>query len=204
MEEKEQEVEFEEKENEEQKPKVQSREENARYAQMRREKTYRDGLREGLKTNPFTGEKMVDDYDLEVYEVMEKLNKEGKDPLKEYPRYVMKKAKEENDKRKMAEEHEKQVQEDIKKFNEQFPDVDLANLREDSDFVDYADGKWGRKDLTEIYKGFLKIKKTSEEKKKPRAMPTSQSGKEETKKSISDMSEEEVHKLFAEKYGRYS
>jgi hypothetical protein len=106
----------EEKEEKEEEPKKkQTREENAKYKQLRQEskriqeenaRAKEQGKLEGIKLayggkNKFTGEELVDEYDVKVFMTMLEMEKEGLDPVEDYPKYVT------NLERKKAEESKK-------------------------------------------------------------------------------------------------
>ena len=78
---------------------VQSKDERAKYAQVRRTKekedkriqeAYEKGKLEAFKgkMNPFTNQIIEDSKDVEVYENMYKLSQDGKDPIADYAGYI--------------------------------------------------------------------------------------------------------------------
>lgn len=193
------------------KPTKQSRETNAYYAELRRkekEAEYKRGLREGIKTNPYTDTPIADDYDLEVYQEMKKLDDEGKDPVNDFPTYYAKKQRQAQTAAREKEEQEAKAREDVDKFFKSNPNVS-KELLQDEEFLDYAEGKFGHKSLEDIYKGFLKLQakyKTApvvekkEEKKVDKKMPTSQPSGVSESKPISKMDDKEIENAFNAKF----
>ena len=195
------------------KPAKQSRETNAYYAELRRkekEAEYKRGLREGIKTNPYTDTPIADDYDLEVYQEMKKLDDEGKDPVNDFPTYYAKKQRQAQTAAREKEEQEAKAREDVDKFFKSNPNVS-KELLQDEEFLDYAEGKFGNKSLEDIYKGYLKLQAKykpapavkKEEPKVDKKMPTSQPSGASESKTISKMSDEEIEKAFNAKFKNY-
>ena len=146
--------------------KVQTDEENANYAQIRRKaeedankkieeakaKAYEEGklaVYKG-KINPYTNRPITDLADAEMYETMYQLEQDGKDPINDLPDALLNKRKEE--KKNLEEKTKKEVDE----FVEKYPNVDLKELLDDSFFNDYIRGK--NNSLTELYEGFNNFK----------------------------------------------
>lgn len=151
----------------EDKKEAQTKEQNAENARRRREAERQKEMREMREktiiealngTNPYTGEPMTDSFDVEEFEIMREIEKKGGDPLQEYPKY--RKQKEREAQAKLAEDGKTDAwyKKDAESFRTAHPDVDLSSLLQDEGFRDYADGKIGRKPLSEIYNGFLKFK----------------------------------------------
>lgn len=152
--------------------KVQSDEENANYAQIRRKaeedankkieeakaKAYEEGklaVYKG-KINPYTNRPITDLADAEMYETMYQLEREGKDPINDLPDALLNKRKEENkviQEKKILEEKTKK---EVDEFVEKYPNVNLKELLDDSFFNDYIRGK--NNSLTELYEGFNNFK----------------------------------------------
>ena len=86
---------------------VQSKEENSKYAQARRKaeaemeakvkEAYQKGRMESFigKLNPYTNTVINDETDIQVYENMYALEKQGKDPVADYASYVADKQRQE-------------------------------------------------------------------------------------------------------------
>ena len=90
---------------------TQSAEENSKYASIRRKaeedakrrieeaeaKAYEKGRLEAYKgkINPYTNKPIVDSSDIEVYEMMYKLEQEGKDPINDLPNALSDRKREE-------------------------------------------------------------------------------------------------------------
>lgn len=152
---------------------------NAEEARKRREKERQEELErvkaeakvqsiiEAVGTNPYTEEELKDATDVEQYLLMKKIEKDGGDPIKDYPKYLKKQIVES----KKVEVSEKEVEDFIKKDRENFakehPSVKLDTLITDEAFMEYADGKIGRLPLSKIYANYqnlsLKQQKAIEE-----------------------------------------
>lgn len=146
---------------------TQSKEERAKFANIRRQKeaedkkieeAYQKGKNEAFigKTNPFTNTVIKDYKDVEVYENMYKLAQEDKDPVADYASYIAEKERERDQEEKKQRELEEKASKDIEEFVSKYPNIDLNNLFNDSAFNDYMDGK--NKSITEIYEGYIKLK----------------------------------------------
>lgn len=162
----------------EDKKEPQSKEQNAENARRRREaerqKEMRD-LREKtiIETlngkNPYTDEPMKDSLDVEEYLTMREIEKNGGDPVNDYPKYRKQKERDAAAKQEQQEKSEEWYRKDTDAFKTEYPGVDIDSLIADEDFRDYAEGKVGQKPLAEIYKGFLKFAGKYEDKAKERA-----------------------------------
>ena len=149
------------------KSEVQSKEENSKYAQARRKaetemelkvkEAYQKGRLESFigKINPYTQTVIKDETDIQVYENMYTLEKNGKDPITDYANYVADKQREESKIREEQEKLQKEAENDIAEFTEKYPDVNLTELLENETFKDYIEGK--RKPLITLYENYHKM-----------------------------------------------
>lgn len=152
--------------------KVQTDEENANYAQIRRKaeedankkieeakaKAYEEGklaVYKG-KINPYTNRPIIDLADAEMYETMFKLEQDGKDPINDLPDALLNKRKEENKAIQEKKNLEEKTKKEVDEFVSKYPSVDLKELLNDSFFNDYIRGK--DNSLTELYEGFNSFK----------------------------------------------
>lgn len=206
------------------KPKKQSSAERKRFAEMRRAKEAKEreqaiakakqeGIIEGLGgTNPYTGEKIVDDIDFEFYQEMRDAESKGYDPnnrndMLKYRKEVRLEAK----KQEQAQaEIKSKATNDIKEFQEKNPDVDINKLLNDEKFQEFMGDSLGKLSLNEIYRMYnlsnVSAKKQAEEialdEKARRASSTGSlsSGdnveEELTLEQISKMSREEIEKNY--------
>lgn len=146
---------------------VQSKEENSKYAQARRKaeaemeakvkEAYQKGRMESFigKLNPYTNTVINDETDIQVYENMYALEKQGKDPVADYASYVADKQRQEKKEKEEKEKLQKEAEDDIAEFTEKYPDVNLNELLENETFKDYIEGK--RKSLTTLYENYKKM-----------------------------------------------
>ena len=147
--------------------KVQTPEENSRYARERRKKeemdnkvqeAYRKGRLEAYKgkINPYTNSEIKDETDIKVYENMYALDKAGKDPISDYANYIADKEREAEKERLEKEKIQENARKDIEDFSAKYPNVDIQQLLDDESFTDYMEGK--NKSLVEVYESFNKLK----------------------------------------------
>lgn len=146
---------------------VQSKEENSKYAQARRKaeaemeakvkEAYQKGRMESFigKLNPYTNTPINDETDIQVYENMYALDKQGKDPVADYASYVADKQRQELKEKQEKEKLQREAENDIAEFTEKYPDVNLSELLENETFKDYIEGK--RKPLTTLYENYKKM-----------------------------------------------
>lgn len=102
------------------------RREQEKREKLEQERKEREAYLKGVKKalgdkNPYTDKPIVDDEDLEEYEIMKKLDEDGKDPISDYPEYVKNKRREQ--KQKEIDEKKKQ-QEESEMINRQISEVD--------------------------------------------------------------------------------
>lgn len=204
--------------------KAQSKSVNARFAQERREReaqakakaekeareaerrAYVKGQVDTLKTNPYTGDPITDETDLEQYKVMKELDEKGDDPLKGFAKAWADRTRSEMSKRDQAQakkaEEAKQAQKEVDDLVAAYPGLDVPALVKDDAFQKFASGKYGRWTLTEIYETY-KAKDGRQAESKPRAKssPSSMAGGTSEPKSINDMTDDEFLRYRSEKYG---
>lgn len=158
----------------------QSKEENAKYANARRraeedaqkkieqarKEAYEKGLEQGKiqsyigKQNPYTGQAIKDDYDVQEYLEMFELDSKGKDPISGYRELQKDKARKEAEEKIKAEEKERQdnwYKDDTKDFVDKYSVQKLQELTKDADFNLFAEGKIGRVPLAQIYDNYQKL-----------------------------------------------
>lgn len=137
-----------EEETEPETPKKQSRKENSAYARARREseqkareeeifrKAYEEGRKKGRlensKVNEFTGTEIVDESDLEIYEMQKAIKDKGGDPIKDLAQAMAEKTRQAKamEKKRTEEQNEKtqKAKEDIADFKKKYPNVSDKEL----------------------------------------------------------------------------
>lgn len=151
---------------------------NAENARRRREAQTKAQLEEARREaiiealggkNPYTGEAMSDAQDVAEFLRMQRMAKEGKDPVADYAREIKAESKKKADEERAKAESERWYREDRENFESAHPDVDLNALVNDPMFADYAAGKVGKQPLSDIYIGFLRMTGTFEKKAQERA-----------------------------------
>ena len=176
-----------------------------------------------LKTNPYTEEPILDEEDLKIYEIQKELDEEGKDPINDLPkRLAEKNRKHVEEEKKSREEKEnlekkktEKIRAEINELREKYPKVNTAELANDPLYQECLNGRAGRWTQVEIYELYLQKKdaaaakaKADKQKKvveengsKISKTPSSKANAAVTSKAVSDMSDEEFDKYWAEKYG---
>jgi len=106
--------------------------------------------------NPFTNQPVKTKSDVEEYLLMKEIKAKGGDPLADYSKKLKEKEAEKAESERKKRESEEAVEKDLKTFSEKHPDIDVKKLIDDEDFQEFAEGKFGRKSLTEIYDAYMK------------------------------------------------
>lgn len=133
---------------------------NAEMARQRREREHQEEIKrariEGIKsvisTNPYTSKPIEDDSDVEEYLLMKQIEKDGKDPITDYPEYVKKQARE-----RVAQAQAKtaNVTKELEEFSTVYPNVKINDVLQDAEFAAFADGKLGKMSLALVYSQYL-------------------------------------------------
>lgn len=139
---------------------------NAEFARKRREaekeeavkKARVDAIKEVLGTSPYTKKPIEDADDVEEYLLMKQIEKDGKDPIADYPEYVKKQAREKSSQNARAQATNDKVTKDLEEFANAHPNVDVNEVLQDGMFMSFAEGKLGKKSLSEVYSQYLPIK----------------------------------------------
>ena len=156
--------------------------------------------------NKFTGEKILDEEDIEEYEIMLELEAQNKDVLEDFPKYIKERKRQarlEEEKAKESERlAEQQTQKDLDEFIEKYDRETAEKIFENEAFLEFSNELIGTVPLTTIYELFDKtnkkiqdeienqlIKKEARKKASP-GVPGSKSVKE---KSVLDMDDKEFH-----------
>lgn len=198
---------------EEEKSKEQSKTKNAYFAQKRREQeeiqkrreeeAEKRGLLKALKgtDNPFTGEPIQDQDDVEEYLLMKQAKEAGFDPVSELSKFQKHTAREERKKQGTGFD----VKADVQAFKEKYPDTDINELVADKEFAEFAEPFAQKIPLATIYAQYQLMKsrvdataKVQAETKYKRKMasPGSMTGGADKPISIDDMSDAEFETML--------
>lgn len=156
---------------------------NAKFAEMRRsyegklkdaQKSAEKALNDAVKakevemvkalhkSNPWTGEAIEDEYDVEEFLAMQALADKGEDPTTAYPKQIKanKRSAAQTAKEKAEGEAQKQTraQEGLKEFREKYPDVNVQELFADEDFLKFGKSALEVVSLSGVYEAYLPIK----------------------------------------------
>lgn len=114
------------------------------------------------KSNPWTGEAIEDEYDVEEFLAMQALADKGEDPTTAYPKQIKanKRSAAQTAKEKAEGEAQKQTraQEGLKEFREKYPDVNVQELFSDEDFLKFGKSALEVVSLSGVYEAYLPIK----------------------------------------------
>lgn len=145
---------------------LQAQKEAEKKIEQVRKEAYEKGLEQGKvqsyigKQNPYTNQTIKDDYDVQEYLEMYKLDSEGKDPINDYRELQKQKARDEAKKQIELDEKAKQekwFEDDTKHFIEDYSQEKLQELMKDEDFNLFAKGKIGKVPLGDIYDDYEKL-----------------------------------------------
>lgn len=133
-----------------------------------RREAYERGIREGRvaafsgKKNEYTGQPIKDEYDLEVYETMRKIEEKGGDPVADFASEMAERRRQEAQKANERVQTEQKYQTELVEFAQEMPDVDLKVLFNDHKFRTFARGKLGVMSLKEVYADYSTLTATAE------------------------------------------
>ena len=139
---------------------AEKRREREAKEQAIREKIERESYRKGIVdavggVNPYTGEKIQDEADVDEYLLMKKLDKEGKDPIEDYAAAVKGEKREKAEKAKA----EQQRVAELSEFAERYPNVDVSALLQDAKFGKFAGKRVQHETLATVYTDYLDFTK---------------------------------------------
>ena len=203
---------------------------SAENARRRREQQAREDIRRAREEervssiiealdgkNPYNGEAMKDAADVEVFLTMKRIKASGGDPVTDYARARAdadrESARQAADDQRAREDQRRWYEEDRAAFERAHPEISLSDLLSDGDFAEYAEGKVGKKPLSDIYDGYTRMQqrysRAAEEKAaqalaNARASAGSIAGSGSsaepdffTEEQVRKMSQAEVHKNYA-------
>lgn len=176
-----------------------------------RREAYERGIREGRvaafsgKKNEYTGQPIKDEYDLEVYETMRKIEEKGGDPVADFASEMAERRRQEAMKANERKETEQKYQTELVEFAKEMPDVDLKVLFNDPKFRTFARGKLGVMSLKEVYADYSTLTATAENDAeikakrivaKQKASPGALGAGAPAEKSIENLSDDEFENLY--------
>ncbi|MGE4321220.1 MAG: hypothetical protein AB7E61_07210 [Acholeplasmataceae bacterium] len=138
---------------------------NKEQARIRRERERQeeidnariDAVKEAVGTNPFTDKPIDSKDDVDEYLMMKKIEKDGGDPIKDYPEYLKKYNREKYNREQKEKAEQDRMTKELTDFVTAHPDVNLEELlKSDSDFALFIRGKQGQS-LENLYNDFTKI-----------------------------------------------
>ena len=122
------------------------------------------GLRQGRvnafigKTNHFTGEPIKDGADLSVYEMMQKIEVDGGDPINDLHKHIANSMRGQQEVVTKQRQSQANTRSDVTDFATKHPDVKISELMADKDFMLMAEGRLGSVPLSSIYESYKSIK----------------------------------------------
>lgn len=154
--------------------KKQTKEQNAYYKQMRlEEKAKKDAIEkakfEGSKealiksyngVNPFTGEKIEDDLDVqELLDMIELKNNGSEEPEVDYRKFKKQKEREALKVKQQELSQKEFIEKDAIDFQNKFgKDYDLNKVVEDDDFIAYCGDQLGKQPISDLFTRYLNYK----------------------------------------------
>ncbi len=209
------------KENAERRIAEKQKKEQERKAKEEREKIEREAYFKGLKRalgdkNPYTNNPIVDDEDLEEYEIMKKLEEQGKDPIEDYSEYIKEQKREAKKKAledsKAEEEKLKFAQDNISEVDKKYGEGTAAKYLQNENFKKmFSSALNSKAPLLEAIENYMSIEKYIEQESQEKALekdarrkssPGSMGkGSPSPKKSVNDMSSEEFNSYLEKEYG---
>lgn len=105
--------------------------------------------------NPWTGKPIENAVDVDEYLLMRRIQREGKDPITDYPEYIKKQKTEAEQASAKKQGDRENARKEIEEFKKSFPDVNLKELAADTDFDDFAKGAIGNEPLTSVYRRYI-------------------------------------------------
>lgn len=184
---------------------------NAPDIEAIRREAYERGIREGRvaafsgKKNEYTGQPIKDEYDLEVYETMRKIEEKGGDPVADFASEMAERRRQEAMKANERVQTEQKYQTELVEFAKEMPDVDLKVLFNDPKFRTFARGKLGVMSLKEVYADYSTLTATAENDAelkakrivaKQKASPGALGAGAPAEKSIENLSDDEFENLY--------
>lgn len=184
---------------------------NALDIEAIRREAYERGIREGRvaafsgKKNEYTGQPIKDEYDLEVYETMRKIEEAGGDPVADFASEMAERRRQEAQKANERVQTEQKYQTELVEFANEMPDVDLKVLFNDPKFRTFARGKLGVMSLKEVYADYSTLTATAENDAelkakrivaKQKASPGALGAGAPAEKSIENLSDDEFENLY--------
>lgn len=145
---------------------IRAEKEAEKKIEQARKEAYEKGLEQGKvqtyigKQNPYTGQTINDEYDVQEYLDMYQLDSEGKDPVAGYRELQKQKARDEAKKQIELDEKAKKdrwFEDDTKNFVDSYSMDKLQELMKDEDFKLFANGKLGTVPLSSIYEDYQKF-----------------------------------------------
>lgn len=176
-----------------------------------RREAYERGIREGRvaafsgKKNEYTGQPIKDEYDLEVYETMRKIEEKGGDPVADFASEMAERRRQEAQKANERVQTEQKYQTELVEFAKEMPDVDLKVLFNDPKFRTFARGKLGVMSLKEVYADYSTLTASAENDAeikakrivaKQKASPGALGAGAPAEKSIENLSDDEFENLY--------
>lgn len=114
------------------------------------------------KSNPWTGEAIEDEFDVEELLAMQALADAGEDPMTAYPKHLKQQkktaAQEARAEADKSQQRQTRAQESLKEFQEKYNDVNVQELLQDEDFLKFGKDALEFIPLTKVYEAYLPIK----------------------------------------------
>ena len=114
------------------------------------------------KSNPWTGEAIEDEYDVEEFLAMQALADKGEDPTTAYPKQIKANkrsaAQTAKEKAQGEEQDRSRARTSLQDFYEKHPDVNVQELLKDKEFLEFGKDALEVFSLARVYEAYLPIK----------------------------------------------
>ena len=209
------------KENAERRIAEKQKKEQEKKAKEERDKIERDAYLKGLKRalgdkNPYTDKPIVDEEDLEEYEIMKKLEEQGKDPIEDFADYIKQQKREAKNKaledKKAEEEQLKYVQDNIAEVDKKYGEGTAAKYLQNERFKKmFSSALENKAPLLQTIENYMEIEKYIEKEAEDKAIEKDARRKSSPggigkdtppkTKSIEKMSSAEFNDFLEKEYG---
>lgn len=160
----------------EQTKQVQSKEENAKFAQQRRQQEQQKAIEEAvnkeratheqeknelirslIKTNPYDNTALETAEDVERYLLMKDIDDGGGDPLKDFAKQYQAKERQKQAQAEAQARRDEKIQTDLAEFHNEYPNVSVNEVLNNKRFRAFYNGKDGETTLAQAYGDYLAL-----------------------------------------------
>ncbi len=130
-------------------------EEQARIAQAKDQARIDAVIEATGGENPYTHKPIASASDVDQFLLMKKIEKEGGDPIVDFPEYSKKQDEAKQAAAQAEAKRDEERQSDIAEFQKKYPDVDLSKLANDTQFDLFCGDRIGKTPLAQLYDSYI-------------------------------------------------